>query len=127
MFEDVLSAQWFLLFLQTYQRIVGHNSKAAGVVNEGFEVDYSDASGGCLACQDSGGICEFDEEFRCRCGDTTLPFTCRDNGKPPAYLMQPNTKFARKIHSLKLTTMSRNFSYNKEHHRMRKVLPTREI
>ncbi|KAM3358047.1 hypothetical protein P3S68_020978 [Capsicum galapagoense] len=25
-------------------------------VNEGFEVDYSDASGGCLACQDSGGV-----------------------------------------------------------------------
>ncbi|KAM3359979.1 LEAF RUST 10 DISEASE-RESISTANCE LOCUS RECEPTOR-LIKE PROTEIN KINASE-like 2.4 isoform X1 [Capsicum galapagoense] len=73
-------------------------------VNEGFEVDYSDASGGCLACQDSGGVCEFDQEFRCRCGDTTFPFTCRDNGKPPAYLMQPNIQFARKIHLLKLTT-----------------------
>ncbi|KAH0705757.1 hypothetical protein KY285_012538 [Solanum tuberosum] len=73
-------------------------------VNEGFEVDYSDALGGCLACQDSGGICELSLEFRCRCGDTTHPSTCPDNAKLPAYLVaQPNTDFARKIHSLKLT------------------------
>ncbi|KAG5572336.1 hypothetical protein H5410_062102 [Solanum commersonii] len=72
-------------------------------VNEGFEVDYSDALGGCLACQDSGGICELSLEFRCRCGDTTHPSTCPDNAKLPAYLVaQPNTDFARKIHSLKL-------------------------
>ncbi|XP_049399200.1 LEAF RUST 10 DISEASE-RESISTANCE LOCUS RECEPTOR-LIKE PROTEIN KINASE-like 2.4 [Solanum stenotomum] len=73
-------------------------------VNEGFEVDYSDALGGCLACQDSGGICELSLEFRCRCGDTTHPSTCPDNAKLPAYLVaQPNTDFSRKIHSFKLT------------------------
>ncbi|KAL3322343.1 hypothetical protein AABB24_039791 [Solanum stoloniferum] len=53
-------------------------------VNEGFEVDYSDATGGCLACQDSGGICELSLEFRCHCGDTTHPSTCPDNAKLPA-------------------------------------------
>lgn len=73
-------------------------------MNEGFDVDYSDVTGGCLACQDSGGICELSLEFRCRCGDTTHPSTCPDNAKLPAYLVaQPNTDFARKIHSLKLT------------------------
>ncbi|PHT62123.1 hypothetical protein T459_34047 [Capsicum annuum] len=49
-------------------------------------------------------VIEFDQEFRCRCGDTTLPFTCRYNGKPPTYLLQPNIQFARKIYLLKLTT-----------------------
>ncbi|MCD7459500.1 hypothetical protein HAX54_041066 [Datura stramonium] len=87
-----------------YQQLWDTTLRLQEAVTEGFEVDYSDASGGCLACQDSGGICEFDLQFRCRCGDTTLPFTCRDNGKPPVYLMQPNITFARKIHLLKLTT-----------------------
>ncbi|PHT96649.1 hypothetical protein BC332_34426 [Capsicum chinense] len=49
-------------------------------------------------------VIEFDQEFRCRCGDTTFPFTCRYNGKPPTYLLQPNIQFARKIYLLKLTT-----------------------
>ncbi|XP_009589471.1 LEAF RUST 10 DISEASE-RESISTANCEUS RECEPTOR-LIKE PROTEIN KINASE-like 2.4 [Nicotiana tomentosiformis] len=85
-----------------YTQLWDATLKLQEAVNEGFEVDYSDASGGCLACQDSGGICEFDIEFRCRCGDTTLPFTCPVNVK--SVLMQPNTNLARKIHFLKLTT-----------------------
>ncbi|XP_060179486.1 LEAF RUST 10 DISEASE-RESISTANCE LOCUS RECEPTOR-LIKE PROTEIN KINASE-like 2.1 [Lycium barbarum] len=85
-----------------YQQLWDTTLRLQEAVNEGFEVDYSDASGGCLACQDSGGTCEFDQAFRCRCGDTVLPFTCPTNGKPA--LMQPNTNFARKIHLLKLAT-----------------------
>ncbi|KAM3377009.1 hypothetical protein P3S68_009422 [Capsicum galapagoense] len=39
-----------------YKKLWGSTLTLQDALNEGFEVDYSDASGGCLACQDSGGI-----------------------------------------------------------------------